>query len=416
MSNPQSPYAFLTIAPFRTPFSSNSELRGGDDSDDLLQGLKALSPLAQAFHINEVAWGFGYGSTQHDHIPSYFRPFAILAPKQTPSDLPVESCEIHIYDDGIGVMFLRWSDDVGKQLVDSEEMWTQMAQRYFSQIVKPALENTREAIESQQNGAKAFLKPSKLILSSALTHLPQAPFWAARAVVSPTPNVLGRDMLDWVHSTPLTSPDPKQFLFAESGNSFVLAAEDDSAAMLGDFYRAMSFCQFYASIVERYQLLFRADFRSLKQQKIGKISRQLKEKVEARLDHLDFVNLQYERARAGFQGRRDTLVTTILDAWGANAQLENTMGWATVLKKRLDRDLQNRQIRQGRVIKALIAFVGGLSLLDLALVLVNESERHQDDGVTGLLDFAASLPADTALYLAIGIICLAMFLAALRDR
>lgn len=415
MSHTHFPYAFLSIAPFRTPFSSDSELRGGDDSNDLLKGLKALAPLADSFHIKDVDWEFGYGTTQHDHIPSYFRPFAVLVPKQDAPELPVESCEIHIYDDGIGVMFLRWSDDIYQQLVDSEELWTELATSYFGQIVQPVFEKTLAAVEAQENNGKTFLKPSNLTLSSALTQLPKAPYWAARAVLSPTNDVLGKDMRDWAISGRIAHSESEQFLFAESGNSFVLTAEDDHSTMLRDFYRAMSFCQFYASMVERYQLLFRADFRSLKQQKIGKISKQLKDKVEARLDHLDFVNLQYERARAGFQGSRDTLVTALLATWGANAQIENTMGWATVLKKRLDRDLQNRQIRQGRVIKALISFVGGLSLLDLALVLVNESERHQNDGVTGLLDLAASLPADTALFLAIATLCLAMLLSVTRD-
>ncbi|EEE36524.1 hypothetical protein RKLH11_357 [Rhodobacteraceae bacterium KLH11] len=415
MTKNQPLHTFVSIAPFRTPFSSNSELRGEADNQDLLKGLKALAPLDEAFEINDVDWVFGYGTTQHDHVPNFFRPFAILTPKKTPPDPAVEACEIHIYDDGIGVMFLRWSNDICPRLVDSEELWTRLSTRFFAEIVKPVFDETIDVIEAQHNGASTFLKPSALILSTALTELPKEPYWVARAVLSPTASVFGRDMLEWVYSSPNTQPDPEDFLFAGSGNSFLVSPEQDRPTLLSDFYRAMSFCQFYASLVERYQLLFRSDFRSLKEQKVGGISHQLKDDVEARLDHLDFVNLQYERARAGFQGRRITLISTLLNAWGANAQLENTMGWATVLKKRLERDLQNRQIRQGRIIKALIAFVGGLSLLDLALILVNEASRHKDDGVPGLLDLVRNVPADFALYLAIIVLALAMFLTAFRE-
>lgn len=406
-------HTFLSIAPFRTPFSSNSELRCTENNRELLEELKALTPLAKSFEINPVEWKFGYGTARHDHIPSFFRPLAILTPTQDAPDLPVEHCEIHIYDDGIGVLFLRWSHEICERLIDDEQLWTDMTIAYFGQVVAPALETTRAELETQIKRG-AFLKPSTLIVSSSITNLSQTPYWVARSILAPSPNVLHRDMAEWANYATPSSAEP--ILYAGSGNSFIFSEEHDRDAMLHDVYRAFSFCQFYASLVERYQLLFRSDFRILKNQKPGRISTSVKNKVEARLDHLDFVKLQYERARAGMQGRRAKLVSALLAAWSATKQLENTMGWATVLKKRLDRDLQNRQVRQGRAVRALLAFVGGVSLLDLALLLVNEAKQHQDDGVPGLLDLTARLPADMALYLAILTLAIAMFLSATRDR
>lgn len=397
----------ISVSPFRTPISLRSERVGGDDEGPGA-GLSALiAPLLEHYDIRKSDWGAGYGTTRQDDLPHYFRPLLELEPHRLDGHEALRWGRVFLFDDGIGVLFLAFDPGAFAADTEGDLAVNAVTETFFRTQLLPGLTATHEAIERADKMPGDLVKPSASGVFTALRTLPERPFWVARARLLGAPEQVTPELWNWIEASSEQRADLVGAGVAIGlGNTLYWSDGAPMEDLVDDFLKANSFCQFFSTLLLRFQNTLRGDFRDFDSRRT--ISAPNRRRLERRLDHLVFVKLQHERALYGFQGRRKKIVQLIEAEWGVARQHENAMGWATALKERIGRDFRNRQRRQGRVIRGMLGFVGAVSLLDIALALKDASTVYADDGVPGILDLIGSVPADAALFVAMMLIVLAV--------
>ena len=407
------PSSILTFSPIRTPFNLYSESLDGS-TVELLQKLRLHPSLEQVFNITQVSWPCGYGSVEHDALPPFFQPIANLELKTEEltlfnqgieGSIKLSKLEIILYDDTIAIAQSRWNGEGIKTPPKKQEILDEQLTTLCNQLLGPLIEEAFQPCVQKLNEGKdqkIFRQPKAFdIYSDVGGHgtLPTVTMWVARTCFLERSEIPA-EWLDWAGVTENSLQNiGESGVSIGSGNSIFLG--DD----IEDFSRAMCLCQYYSAILSLYQGMLTRDLDEMQQvllsSGIVKVRRELQRKIEHKLDHLDFVRLRHEQALYGLQGQRRSLVQIINNAWQTREQFDNVMGWSALLHERINRLYRSRQLRQSRFIQTLLAFIGGLSVIDLVLTLYEGSLIHEADGVPGVLDVMGSLPIDAAIYAAI---------------
>ncbi|MBY6003987.1 hypothetical protein KUV62_08715 [Salipiger bermudensis] len=416
----------FTVSPCATSLNLYSLGRSQAEAVALVTAIRKIEAVTERFEVDYPDWPFGYGTVQHDALPVFFQPTLILRLK---AEAPVSvsrrddrfealSAELHIYDDCLSVLFVEWdATEVVCPASRFDEAYTGAAKSLFRDHILGALYEIQRSLARDSGAMKVLRAPDEYSVFRPADELPDAPIWTARAMI-----VTG----DRANAPPLAGclgglpPEPRELEGAQawigSGNSLFAVTTGDPERFAFDWMRSMSLCQFYATLLNHYQSLLLSEVRMLEHAGDRDIKKRILQTLERKLDHLDFIRLQHERALYGLQGARRDLVRHTHEAWQSALQFANVEGWAALLRKQIDRYYRRRQLAQTRILKSIVAAIGGFSLFDLAIVLVNESRSQQGDGVVGILDVFAERSADTVLYFAVAILIVLMLFTYLSEK
>ncbi|APZ52579.1 hypothetical protein [Salipiger abyssi] len=416
----------FTVSPFESSLNFYSLGRTREESARLVTAIRKIAPVTEWFEVDFPDWPFGYGTVRHDALPVFFQPTVILRLKTgdgvevTRGDQVFRalSAELHFYDDCIGVLFVEWATDrLDCPSSEFDDALTGATKRLFRRHIHHCLDTLQRELANDGGAMKVLRAPDEYSVYTPVSELPDSPVWTARSVIVADDAAPGDPLVSKLGGLPPEAEDlDGARAWVGSGNSLFSVAGSAMERFTEDWMRSMSLCQFYATLLSRYQTILLAEVRVLEHAGERDIRRQILGTLERKLDHLDFVRLQHERALYGLQGVRRQLARYIHKSWESELQFENVRGWAALLRKQIDRYYRARQLAQTRILKSFVAVIGGLSLFDLALVMVNEARTQGPDDVVGLLDMFQDRSPDMVLYFAVGILLLLMLITYLSEK
>ncbi|GGD78533.1 hypothetical protein [Lacimicrobium alkaliphilum] len=425
MSSEQSqitPTHLISIAPFRTPINLRSERLTESELEQVRAELATMLPN-QGFTVQAPDWPFGYGSLNHDAIPGFFQPIAFVVPtdelfqsiSQSDTNIRLLNFQVHLYDDTVAVLFAQW-EVKAEPSTKLDRTLTALTNDLVCRVVDELMQPLAEQLSNKTPVSWRWRSIEEFVVYRDVARqqlLNREALWVARIALVNSQSHDYEQWMTWADAQEDTVLQNKQFsLYVGSGNSLLI--DCDSAQEQRNLIRAMSLCQFYSVILSLYLQQLNDDLSQLEiyvaRRGISRAKNRLLRQVENKLDHLDYVRLQHGQALYGVQGSRRTMVNTIHEAWNTTGQFDNVMGWAGLLRERISRRFQERRIKQGRLVQALLAFIGGLAILDISLVMLSESEGLREDHLPGMLDLFYRLPADGVLYGAVAIVIAVVFL------
>lgn len=132
--------------------------------------------------------------------------------------------------------------------------------------------------------------------------------------------------------------------------------------------------------------------------------------------HIAFLENEVEDVLMGLQGIRKHAVVRFLRTWDMERLTAAVHRKKTAVSSSVDFALREKQARYGRIVEAILATIGGITLLDFALSLhiFAREESAGDDGVSGLVDLANMLSVDATLYGVLAILVILCLLVLTR--
>jgi len=373
----------------------------------------------QAYGVKSVKWPFGYGSLEHDDIPEFFQPIATLVPTAaTKAELKGNRAlgsliefKVYVYDDTVGILIAEWAAKPSPDTSYDKEL-TNLTNLLVAHVVDGAFQPLLTALQDAGRPSDLWRDLKKVAIYRDISdsmRIPKQALWVARTVFLPEQSENFDDWLSWagMQNEDMVSTGTVN-LYIGSGNTLLSDLTDEN--QYEDFIRAMCICQFYAALLSIYQDRLLTDLKSLEldnhlRNQRHRSTRILRD-VERRLDHLDWIRLKHEQSLYGTQSIRRIMVKAIHSSWETESQFQNIKGWIDLLRGRISRQARNKQIRQARLIRTLLAVIGGLSIIDLALLLTKDSREIAKDSIPGILDAFEQIPPDAALYTAVALLIL----------
>ena len=397
----------LIFSPVSTPIILYSEVCDQDDYDAFFSFLCQGQHQKFGLTLEKPTWPFGYGDLHHDNMPVYFRPLGIVSVDSgilkniNPS---LSFTKLFLFDDGVGIIVTECNEGF-TATSESDLTMSRMARDIFQDIFSDWLREVEVSLLDRN--VPSFVYADSRRVANLNAGQGFEVYWSARSVISNSPghyDVWKR----WVNAAMENVAGGRGEISVGSGNSFLFeSVESDELFMKDDLIRAMVFSQVVATMLTKLQIAIREDIRGIARSNFKRYGRLSVGSAEARLDHLDFIKLQYERAVFGFQGARRPLVKIITYAWNIDEQFENVAGWANIMKDRLSRKYRKKRIRQGRTIQVVLAIVGAASLIDVAISLIGAGISFPEDNVRGLLDLIKGAPADLVINVSLAFILVA---------
>lgn len=413
----------LTIAPVRSPVNLFSE--SVTDLSDLMKVIASSNEIQEVAEVTSVDWPFGYGSLEHDALSPFFRPIMRMKIRQklidqchagfdaieTESNEPlrIAGIEVLIYDDTLSILIVNWqgleklSADFQTDDHDyhRQDAWFTERTHLVAEVLKNGL---WQAIAQQlKNGSqRCWRNPEKFTIFNDYTAKEGQPLWVSRVLVSSlrsNEDEKLEKLYRWCGVRQgAVFENAGDICYVGSGNVLWLSVDPQQG--FDDLLRALCFMQFYCSILSLYRDLLSNDLAMLSENADVKSKGMLK-LVEQRLDHLDFVALEYAHSAFGTQGIRRQLIAHIAESWKTSEQFQMVKNWAQVLRARIGRQLEAERASQNRTIQGILGVIGGLSLLDIALTMKEMSRAGEQDNLPGMLDLFSLISTDGIIYAAI---------------
>ena len=116
---------------------------------------------------------------------------------------------------------------------------------------------------------------------------------------------------------------------------------------------------------------------------------------------LDLVQHEYEDTMLGVQGSRSLAIQTYMSAWGFEKLISTAARRLDSVDTLVQAAMQRRSLRYTRLVEATLTMIGGLTLMDFAVNLLNFSRTPglATDSWFGLVDLAQIISEDVLLNL-----------------
>jgi len=413
---------FLTLAPVRSPINLISE--SIDDLSELIGLISSSNPIREIAEVKTVGWPVGYGSIEHDALSPMFTPIMRLSVKQkfidefyselnatkAAEEPEISGIEVLVYDDTLSILVINWkslqklSADFqtdNHNYHDYENLFTEVTHQIATFLQKHLWHHLEQLLTN--DGQQCWRTPPEFTIYSDYSKKRGQVLWVSRVLLSGiSPEHIQNEQLarfySWCGASADTVvEDAGDIFFVGSGN--VICLSDRQEGSFDDLLRALCLMQYYCSILWVYRNLLVKDLAILSHS-IGAKPNSMLKLIEKRLDHLDFVELEYAHSSFGTQGKRRQLIEHIASSWKTANQFQMVKGLAQVLRERIERQLDLQRARQNKTIQGILGVIGGLSLLDLALT-IKELSRAEQDKLVGLLDLFSLISTDGIIYSAI---------------
>lgn len=386
-----------TFSPVCVPINWQTELiERIDEKQNVLMTM--LGPLPD-MEVGPCEWPLGYGSLEHDNLPLFYQPAAVVRLTRMQQEDDVILAMLYCYDNCLAVLHVELVTQYHLDNMDDLAI-TRRIEALCAEHLSRTLANLYEKGDVDHfisPKAYKFYKDSRETLSSA------KPLWVARMLVK-SDALSTEHYQDWLQNV----DDTSDLLLLGSGNSLLCKEEH-----LQDVVRVMLLSQFHAAMMLRNENLLvstltkfnSAYFSQSALQKLDDTA----ELHQYRNDHIEFINTQYSAAIAGTQGKRRQLLQQFHHAWQVEEQQQRIQQLAQLLQRRLNRFIGEKAREQARSIQTLLAFIGALSLVALAMDLASLSKDEEHEHSLGILDLFDLLSIENMLNMTILIVVLLTF-------
>lgn len=385
---------FYTFSPICVPVNWQTELvNTANHKFDVLSKILELFPDIE---IKPCEWPMGYGSLEHDNLPLFYQPAAVISLLSMKQENDVCEAKLYCYDNCLAILSVNLKTSYNLDNIDDlaiSQRVEHLARLYLQPILKHLYEHTC-------SGQLISPKSYKFYADTEDTLCSGEPLWVARMLVKP-PKLSTAHYKAWLQNV----DDVSEIFHLGSGNSLLCEPDD-----LLNIQRTMVLSQFHAAVMLRTEELLKqtlTKFNGAYFQK-SKVNG-LEESVELhqyRNDHIEFINIQYSVAQSGVQGKRRALLSQFDNAWQIEEQQKRLGRLAELVQKRLDRFVIHNNRLQTRSIQTLLTFLGALSLVGLVADLASLSVGIKHQKSFGVLDVFTLISAEHVLNLTIFIVVL----------
>jgi hypothetical protein len=191
------------------------------------------------------------------------------------------------------------------------------------------------------------------------------------------------------------------------GNSVIFGPPND----IGKYAitRALLLCNRFYAVTHILSVNQRLAHAKLLSEEIdAERARTINDSIRSRLD---LVQHEYEDTMLGVQGTRSLAMRTYMHVWDFEKLIENSHRRLSSIDILVQSSLHRRNLRYTRLVEATLTLIGGLTLLDFAVNLLNFSRTPglATDSWPGLVDFAQLVPEDVFLNTLLIIIVVAAY-------
>lgn len=388
---------FEIYAPINIPINWQSELV--TDNEQRYALLEKHLSSVQGVQVNKLDWPMGYGSLEHDNLPVFYQPCAILKIPAFEAEKDIRHLELYVYDNCLAVLHLGLAVDSDITNVDDlviSKRVEDLSQKYLAPILTLIYQLTPDAPLISPSNYK-FLGNDREKLINA------KPLWVAR-MLTQGKLLSAEHYLGWLKNIDAKS----ELLQLGSGNSLLTNKQ-----YFSDVNRIMVMSQFHAALMDRVEGLLKSNLKKFNSKYYHNKTRNLLDSSfsdqQYRNDHIEYINIQVSAAAAGTQGRRRELLQQFNLAWGVNEQRERINQLIILTQARIDRLLQEKLRLQNRNIQTLLAFLGSLGLISLIIDLIGVENDVSHDKTTGLLDLIQLVSAEHLIGLTVMIVIFLTF-------
>ncbi len=426
-----------TLSPIRSPLSVTSEYMAySQQTHDLTFPLQGKNWdhlfVKDGIFVRELNWDNGYGTIDNDILPPFFQPlfkrcFEKLLRQICPCELDqltkqfgfsLSRAELYIFDDTIALMRIDFSFDkpddtclMAQILSDMDLALSQFAKDAYCKVIFDLFRENIDSIVKINNTAVRFTNPNKFPIFSDLNFskmtVPsdELVLWTGRTLIVNEQNLSSqerRSLLDWAKCDEDNLQTFAQHaVYIGSGNA--LTFSNDSASICHHLLRALTVCQFYYAVQHTFGGILKSTLLDLSRlEDKSNISRAttLLHKMTKRLDHLDFIQLEFEDVKRGMQAERAFFLQHAITNWRIEELEQNALKRASLIRSRVERVKEKHQTKISRSIEMILAAIGGISIIDFVLSLSSNAENIRNDNIPGMIDFFGWLQPDITLWIA----------------
>lgn len=385
---------FYTFSPICVPVNWQTELITNADEkfNELSNLLKDLPNIT----VNPCLWPMGYGSLEHDNLPLFYQPTAIIALLSMMQEEDVVDSKLYCYDNCLAILSINLQTSFDLDNIDDLAI-SQRIEALSEKYLKPILSHL---YEQKSTGHLITPKAYKFYADSQATLCDAKPLWVARMLVKKT-KLSPSHYQQWL----LNIDDTSDIFLLGSGNSLLCDPK-----YLADAQRVMMLSQFHAALMLRTEELLKQTLTQFngsyfKNENLSNLQESI-ELHQYRNDHIEFINIQYSSAQAGMQGKRRQLLSQFTNAWNINEQEQRLQKLAKLVQGRLDRFIDNKKRQQARGIQTVLTFLGALSLVAIVIDLASLNNNLKHNDIMGILDIFTLVPPENVLNITIFVVVL----------
>ena len=342
--------------------------------------------------IEPIDWPLGYGDLQHDNLPLFFQPAAIIQLLAADQDNDIKSADLYVYDDCVAVAHVVY--DTAEEECPDDAL---LSKRTSSLIGKYG--NSLFQCLYNTNSKPTFMGVDDYVVMNNLDpaslergHV----LWTARTHIGSAQ----WDIDAWLGEYHSNS----DVLCLGSGNSWLI-----NPALQEHFHRVMLFAQYHAAIFNQYESMLNNSLNTFNRfsSKIAMNDTDI-QRHQTLVDHLDYININYSSACYGTQSIRREMLLQFENAWQTTAQQQRIDKLAELVQQRLQRLRQDALRHQNKMTQGLLGFLGALGVIGLLFDL--KSFSHSMDSHSPVMATLADMSPDALLGGALIIVVAVSFL------
>ncbi len=380
-SNQTTPITSMTNIHTYSPISLAINWRSEICTDNAirLQELQEILNDCSDISIAGIDWPLGYGDLNHDNLPLFFQPVAVISLIEACLEPDIKQADLYIYDDCCAVAHIVFADIANDS--PNDVALSKRTEEIINVYAKSVCQTVFQATSRQ-----AFIGVNDYVVMKSLDNIALQHgrvLWTARTHIGQA----DWDIETWLGEYHCSS----DYLRIGSGNSWLINPS------LGEhFHRVMLFAQYHSAIYSQYESMLNTSlnaFNRFSQQIVMKDSDI--QRHQTLVDHLDYININYSSACYGTQSTRREMLQHFQNSWQIDEQQQRIVKLAELVQQRLQRLKQDSLRQQNKITQGLLGFLGALGVIGLLFDL--KSFSHSIDDNSPIMALLADISPDVLL-------------------